>query len=109
MLKALYDIPLCVFVGKIEQMDGTSRVRDVDGHGADLSQAVGALVETKELRYRGCRLRAEFTGRNVGGKRGGGGIVAEKRTEEVDMEKLIPHAEQYTVSHDDTLLELVRI
>lgn len=86
------DVSSSIFVRKIEQVNRTGAVADIDRNVADLAEAVGALVEAEEL-GNGCgSLGAEFSGRYVRGKRGCCSSVLEEGSVEMDKEKLEKHA-----------------
>lgn len=65
MGEAVGDVALGDFVRKVEQVDGTSGVGDVDDNVAYLAETVGTAVKAKELADGGGRVEKIFARRDV--------------------------------------------
>ena len=67
-------------------------MRDINCDVANMPKAIGALVQSEELRNHGCRVRAEFSRRHVRRKGGVFWFVFQKWTKQVNEQKLEKHA-----------------
>lgn len=63
--KPVNDIPLSVFLGKVEKVDCTSSVSNVHRDIADLAEAVSAFVHSEKLGNGGSSLSAESARRDM--------------------------------------------
>jgi hypothetical protein len=67
-------------------------VDHIDSDVTDLTEPIGALVQTHEFGDGGCSGSTEFPGRDVTGKRRGGWVVFQEWAEKMDVQEMEKHA-----------------